>query len=172
MNSSSLALITPCNQGPLQGHSPLSEGWSGWIGGMKGGRLGGWWWLMWHVSSSIYTTLVHLGCQTIPSWLPALRKGSEGESGLLDLWESVFSNGKSMFHQIKTDGQGVTQKPRYLTSTNSSSRLPVVPSPLSSKLTSHSSATEKYLWSARAQPQTSFRNAISHTGFQIEFGYA
>lgn len=34
MNLFLLALITPCNQGPLQGHGPLSEGLSGWIEGL------------------------------------------------------------------------------------------------------------------------------------------
>lgn len=37
MNMSLLALITPGNQGPLQGHGPLSEGLNGWMEGLKRG---------------------------------------------------------------------------------------------------------------------------------------
>lgn len=62
-----------------------------------------------------------------------------------------------MFHQIETDGQGVTLRPNHLTGTNGCTRLPVeantLPSKSPSQIDSAGSATEKYLRSARSQPQ-------------------
>lgn len=52
-----------------------------------------------------------------------------------------------MFHQIETDGQGVTLRPSHLTGTNGCTRLPVeaslLPSKSPSQIDSASSATEK-----------------------------
>lgn len=112
-----LSLITPCNQGPLLGHGPLSEGLSGWIEGWGGvfnrglGADGGWCGRSINPFTRNKCLLSFLGCQlscqTITMWAPALRVWG----GIGSVWESIPSNGKSMFQQIETDGQGVTQRP-------------------------------------------------------------
>lgn len=119
-------------------------------------------------SFTLHYSVVDLGCQhlcqPITVWLPALKK-------------DLRAKGKSVFGQIKTDGQGVTLKPSHLTGTNACTRLPVEATALPSKspfqIDSASNATEKYLWSARSQPQirwslSSIRNAIfPPVGFKL-----
>lgn len=95
----------------------------------------GCWWLMWQVSSSIYTTLgcvVHLGVSTSAGlsacgnllWRQGLKEGKGGGGQ-----ESILWNGKSTFPQIETDGQGLTLRPGHLTGTNGCTRLPVLTGP-------------------------------------------
>lgn len=95
-------------------------------------------------------SVVDLGCQhfcqTITTWLRALKTGSAGERGLLVLGKSILWNGKSAFYQIESDGKGVTLRPSHLTGTNGCTRLPVeastLPSKSPSQIDSASSATE------------------------------
>lgn len=80
-----------------------------------------------------------------------------------------------MFHQIETDGQGVTLRPSHLRGTNGCTRLPVEANPLPSKSPSQidcaSSATKKQFQSACSQPQTSMRNGIFlPMGFKLSLG--
>lgn len=83
-------------------------------------------------SSSIYTALVsvtNLRCQHFVRLSQCsdhlLNQILQRMWGMLDSGEKVLQNGKSMFYQIKSDGQCVTLRPGQLTSTNGCTRLPV-----------------------------------------------
>lgn len=66
MNMSLLELITPCNQGPLQGRGPLSEQLSAWMEGLKeGGCLAeGWGWVVVDVAGQF----IHLHYISLCCW--------------------------------------------------------------------------------------------------------
>lgn len=182
MSMSQLALITLCNQGPFQGHGPLSELLSGLDRRIEGG--GCWRGRSAHPFTLHQCLLWILGCQricqTMAMWLPALRWDLQDRGVCWSLEKASVWNGKSMFHQIESDGQSVTLRPSHLTSTNGCTRLPVQANTLPSKsppqIDSTSSAIEKYLRPASFQPQTwwplsSIRNTIfPPVGFKLSLG--
>lgn len=187
MNTSWVALITPCNQESFRGHGPLSRRLSGLErgtreGGLLNGGLGGGG--GWCGRSFTLVSVVNLGCQhffhTITMWLSALKKGEDKRCVGLGREQR-----KSLFHQIDTDGQGVTRRPSHLTGTNGWTRFPVEANTLPSTSPSqnwwcrqcHKKKTnKKKLWSARSLPRiwwppSSIRNAIlPPVGFKLSLG--
>lgn len=70
----------------------------------------------------------------LPDYHHVVTKDPSGEKWTCERASS--ENGKSMFHQMETDGQGVTLRPSHLTGTNGCTRLPVQAKPIAIQITS------------------------------------